>query len=226
MKARLIDLAIIPCMPWKNGGGETRELAIAPAGAPLDAFEWRISSARVEAGGGFSCFPGIDRSLAIIGGEGLGLVAGNGPAFILAGDSQPWRFAGEDAVHAEPLNGPVTDFNVMTRRDSWRHVLERCALTGMQRLDHRADVLFIFCQEGVLECGVGSKESIRLGAGQGLLLEESPSSVELNPAPEALVYLTHLSRTDTAGGIHPEIAAAPIRSYAEPHVFGTQRNHG
>ncbi|HWV09358.1 MAG TPA: HutD family protein, partial [Pseudomonas sp.] len=76
MSQRLIDLATTPCTPWKNGGGETRELAIEPAGAALDEFEWRISSARVTAPGGFSSFPGIDRSLAILNGDGLGLVAG------------------------------------------------------------------------------------------------------------------------------------------------------
>lgn len=197
MTPRLIDLATRPCTPWKNGGGETRELAVAPSDASLDAFEWRISSARVETAGGFSCFPGIDRSLAILSGEGLGLMAGNGPAFILANDSQPWRFAGEEAVQAEPLKGPVTDLNVMTRRDSWRHVLERHVLTGTLNRDQRADALFIFCQAGVLECRTGSEEAVRLDAGQGLLLEEALGSVELNPVDEALVYLAHLYRTDT-----------------------------
>lgn len=43
-------------MPWKNGGGITTEIAIAPPGATLDAFDWRISTARVEAAGPFSRF--------------------------------------------------------------------------------------------------------------------------------------------------------------------------
>ena len=32
-------------MPWKNGGGSTTELAIFPAGANLDNFVWRLSTA-------------------------------------------------------------------------------------------------------------------------------------------------------------------------------------
>lgn len=194
MSQRLIDLATTPCMPWKNGGGDTWELAIEPAGAALDEFEWRISSARVTAPGGFSSFPGIDRSLVLLDGDGLGLVAGDGPAFILATDSQPWRFAGEEPVHAEPLNGPVTDFNVMTRRGNWRHVLEPRSLRAAQHLAHSADALFIFCQDGVLNAVIGSNAPIRLGAGQGLLVQDEHQPVELHPAPEAQVYLAYLHR--------------------------------
>ncbi|MDP1908248.1 MAG: HutD family protein, partial [Hyphomicrobium sp.] len=32
-------------MPWKNGGGETTEIAISPEGAALDSFDWRVSMA-------------------------------------------------------------------------------------------------------------------------------------------------------------------------------------
>lgn len=38
MPHRLLDLATARAMPWKNGGGATLELAIAPAGAGLDDF--------------------------------------------------------------------------------------------------------------------------------------------------------------------------------------------
>ena len=31
--------------PWKNGGGVTRDVAIAPPDANLDTFDWRISFA-------------------------------------------------------------------------------------------------------------------------------------------------------------------------------------
>ncbi len=48
-------------MPWKNGSGETAEIAIWPDGVALDAFDWRISMARVAADGPFSAFAGVDR---------------------------------------------------------------------------------------------------------------------------------------------------------------------
>lgn len=195
MSIHLIDSATAPCMPWRNGGGETSELAIAPAGASLDDFEWRISSARVARPGAFSPFVGIDRSLAILGDGRLGLVAGSGPAFILAADSPPWRFAGEDTIHAEPLSGPVTDFNVMTRRGLWTHLLQHRHLACAQHLDHSADVLFLYCQAGLLDCRPAGSAPIRLGAGLGLLLKGEKQPFELQPAPEAELYLVHLHRT-------------------------------
>ena len=58
-------------MPWKNGGGSTTEIAAAPDGAGIDAFDWRVSMAVVAADGPFSEFPGIDRTLSILDGSGL-----------------------------------------------------------------------------------------------------------------------------------------------------------
>ena len=68
---RLLPAAGHRRMPWKNGGGETVEIAISPADAGLDGFDWRLSMATVATDGPFSVFPGIDRSLAVIRGAGI-----------------------------------------------------------------------------------------------------------------------------------------------------------
>ncbi|MFO7483937.1 HutD family protein, partial [Oceanibaculum nanhaiense] len=60
-------------MPWKNGQGTTTEIVVAPAGAGLEDFDWRLSIARMEADAPFSAFPGIVRTLAIVEGAGLTL---------------------------------------------------------------------------------------------------------------------------------------------------------
>ncbi len=44
-------------MPWKNGGGETAEIAVFPPSADLSEFGWRISMATVSSDGPFSAFP-------------------------------------------------------------------------------------------------------------------------------------------------------------------------
>ena len=64
--------------PWKNGGGVTRDVAIAPPDAGLDTFDWRISFADVASDGPFSPFPDIDRTLTVVDGEGLALRFGEG----------------------------------------------------------------------------------------------------------------------------------------------------
>ena len=61
-------------MPWKNGLGATIEIAVFPADAGLAEFEWRVSMATVANDGAFSGFEGIDRTLTVLGGDGLSLV--------------------------------------------------------------------------------------------------------------------------------------------------------
>ena len=70
---RILRASTYRRMPWKNGGGETTEIAVSPEGAGLDDFAWRISMARVDGDGPFSAFAGVDRTLSILEGEGLRL---------------------------------------------------------------------------------------------------------------------------------------------------------
>ncbi|PZQ36768.1 MAG: hypothetical protein DI559_11770, partial [Ectopseudomonas oleovorans] len=86
MPCTLLDPATARAMPWKNGGGSTVELAISPVGAGLEDFAWRISSAQVAMDGAFSCFPGIDRSLAVLAGNGLYLQRADGHRETLLSD--------------------------------------------------------------------------------------------------------------------------------------------
>jgi len=60
-------------VPWRNGGGVTREVVSAGGSGPL-SFEWRISIAEVSHAGPFSTFPGVDRIITVIEGEGMDLV--------------------------------------------------------------------------------------------------------------------------------------------------------
>jgi hypothetical protein len=99
-------------LPWKNGGGVTREVCVFPAGAGMDDFLWRISIAEVSQAGPFSVFEGIDRHLSVLSGV-LQLQFGDREARLNAGDSL--AFAGDTPVTGVPLT-PVMDLNVMTRR--------------------------------------------------------------------------------------------------------------
>jgi uncharacterized protein len=180
-------------MPWKNGGGSTCELAIAPAGAGLDDFAWRISCARVASGGPFSRFAGIDRSLAILEGAGLELMLNGQPSQLRPGDPV-LRFAGEDEAGAELLDGPVEDFNLMTRRSAWRHRLQMLRLDGAQTLSNDADILLLYCHSGRLVVQLADDDAQALGEGQGLLLEDERSDLTLSGGADALLYIAHLYR--------------------------------
>jgi uncharacterized protein len=102
-------------VPWKNGGGITREVAVSPAGSALGDFDWRVSIAEISIAGPFSLFPGVERRMAVLEGR-LSLYIDGQAAVTLSRDSSAVSFPGDVPVFAEPLGAPATDLNVMTRR--------------------------------------------------------------------------------------------------------------
>lgn len=127
MSLTLLPAAAHRRMPWKNGRGETVEVAVWPEGAGLDGFDWRVSMAGVTEDGDFSIFPQIDRSLAVLSGDGIELqVQGRAPQRLTL-DTPPLSFAADVPVSARLLGQPITDLNVMTRRGAWSHRLLRGA---------------------------------------------------------------------------------------------------
>jgi len=124
MAIRLLAASERRATPWKSGGGVTREIAAAPEGAALDAFDWRVSMAEVAAAGPFSRFEGVDRILTVLAGE-LELSFPGAPAVTLAAGSEPFAFPGDRDCAGAPRGGAVTDFNVMVRRGSVRAEVRR-----------------------------------------------------------------------------------------------------
>ena len=109
-------IADLPRMPWKNGGGSTREVVCQPPGAGMDRFDWRVSIASIAQSGPFSVFPGIDRSILLLEGDGVQLHAEGHFDHRLDTPAQPFAFVGDVAVDCTLLGRESTDFNVMTRR--------------------------------------------------------------------------------------------------------------
>lgn len=100
---------------WKNGTGWTREIVRVPETGDWD---WRLSIAEIEQDGPFSVFPGIDRELVLIRGNGLRLRFSDGEVHELQPPHARLRFAGEREVRSELLDGLTHDFNLMWRRDA------------------------------------------------------------------------------------------------------------
>ena len=126
-RARVIKSSEFRRMRWKNGGGETIEIAISPQHATVDNFDWRISMAQVESDGSFSTFGGVDRSLAILRGSGIALTIESRSAIETTRLSPPLSFDASAATWARLLDGPVVDLNVMTRRGRYSHRMRRIA---------------------------------------------------------------------------------------------------
>lgn len=105
---------------WKNDGGWTTEIARddAPGGGARDGtFDWRVSIADIERDGPFSSFPGIDRDLLLLAGNGIELDINDDVPLRLDQRFQRVHFSGEDAVTCRLLAGATRDFNVMAHRE-------------------------------------------------------------------------------------------------------------
>lgn len=166
--ATFIPHECLRAAPWKNGGGSTMEIAIAPLGASLTEFDWRISLATITASGPFSSFPGIDRSLMLVEGDSVQLTLDGARKVVLSAAQPMLWFPGEAAVEAQ-VKGATTDFNVMTRRDRCRHQLEK--LTAPCRLVRRsaATLLFVAGEGAVL--ARSSDQQFALARHDALLLD-------------------------------------------------------
>jgi environmental stress-induced protein Ves len=183
---RIIRAADCKVMPWKNGGGTTTEIAVAPEGASLGDFDWRISMAHVGADGPFSSFPGIDRTLCVLSGNGIRLAFSDGEVVMLERASGPHFFAADRAVDGQLIDDAIDDLNVMTRRGRWRHRVER--LSGEGSLPASEGLLVLVARKGDwLVNGVS------LAAGDSAILD-APGHVELEVSgSEAELYAVWLT---------------------------------
>lgn len=178
-------------MPWKNGGGETAEIAIFPPGAALDAFDWRVSMARVGSDGPFSRFPGVDRSLCVLEGEGLRLeVEGHRPVELTM-HSAPHAFAADLPTSASLIAGPITDLNVMTLRGRWTHRMRRERISGTRSIAVAGRMLVVAVTGGVT--ATGAPPPLGLAAHDGLIVGADDASVELSADRGAEIIIIELA---------------------------------
>ena len=104
---------------WKNGLGWTREVLRWPEST--NDWDWRLSIAEVDKSGPFSSFPGVERELVLLHGEGMRLDFEDGESVELMPPHGRHRFAGERALQCELSSGPTQDFNLMLHRRGKRH---------------------------------------------------------------------------------------------------------
>lgn len=199
----LLTIGSRQVMPWKNGGGSTTELYVQPPGAALDAFDWRLSLATIASPGPFSSFPGIDRSLALVDGAGVELTIQTGEEQRLqclrgGGEDYCVQFAGEAQVAAQLLDGPTTDFNVMTRRSRCRHSLQRISLQEAWQFQHSGGYSLLFVTtaapgQDVICRAAHSDAQFILHRHDSLLFDAADETHwNLSAAPGALLYAVQI----------------------------------
>jgi hypothetical protein len=175
---------------WKNGGGSTTEIAVVPPDASLDSFDWRVSMARVASDGPFSEFAGIDRTLAVVTGDGLSLTIGDAAPILLDRNADPISFAGDAPTSARLAAGAITDLNVMTRRGRFAHRLLRIREPRRCDFDDNDTALVVACS-GKLELTL-LQENVTLAEGDAAILTRTGDAafwIAPNPPADGYVVL-------------------------------------
>lgn len=191
---RIVQFADARRMPWRNGGGETAEVAVHPPGAALDAFGWRVSLARITSDGPFSTFHNVDRTFALLDGGGLVLMVGSGPPTRLGTDAAPLRFAGEAPCRCRLLDGSATALNVMTDRETFACAVARL-VPGRGPFRAAGEAAFLVCAEGEIATDLGTLGRLDIlavpaGATVGILRASVPAravSVSILPVRATLI---------------------------------------
>jgi environmental stress-induced protein Ves len=170
-------------MPWKNGQGETAQIAIYPDGSSFanNDFQWRLSSASVKTSTPFSLFNGYDRWLTILNGEGLEL---NGNKL---GPLTPLHFSGEIPIRCELLGSEVIDLGLIYRRDKFSAQMSHETLSSAKTVFYDRGTHLFFCVSGEL------KVNDTLALPGDTITLEGPFEATLSPAQRAQYFYIRLS---------------------------------
>lgn len=150
-------------VPWKNGGGVTRELAVHKANGRM---VWRLSLADITRDGAFSAFPGLARIHCIV--EGAGHVLSNAETRLEAGLLEPLAFDGGLALDCRLRSGACKAFNVIFDPE---FVLAEARVLRDGKLPEAAGSQVFFVVSGTLELS----EEGRFGPGEGHATEGAAS---------------------------------------------------
>jgi uncharacterized protein len=177
-------------VPWKNGGGATREIAVHRDARLHDDFLWRLSIATVARPGPFSRFEGVDRSIAVMSGEGMLLRSSGGIALVAEG-APPFSFDGETEISSELLGGPTIDLNVMTRRRFFRHAMRRALFRGWMTFEGTADQTLVV-SNGMVELHAQGRADLRP---RDTVSEIFPGTkVDLRSARDTEIFIVEVMR--------------------------------
>lgn len=151
MSYRVVSPADYTVTPWRNGQGETVELLKQGSSDAEHEFDWRISKAPVSEDGPFSTFTGCERILVLIKGKGATLQHDSGEVDCLRQVLDIARFRGEWHTMSTLVDGDVTNFNLITRRDACTAEVQVVKGTSWQEIEVSADTILAYSLEDSAE---------------------------------------------------------------------------
>jgi uncharacterized protein len=148
-------------VPWKNGGGLTREILRIPA--DTTAFDWRLSLAMIDREGPFSTFDGYERTLVLVRGAGVELDFGLHGGAALSAPGQAASFDGGWQTTCTLLDGSSMDLNLIVSKErvTARSRVTRVATTQIIQTSGWAETL-VCCISGSVqvENAAGDQETL------------------------------------------------------------------
>jgi uncharacterized protein len=137
-------------VPWKNGGGVTREILREPPQG--SEFDWRLSLATIDSPGPFSEFDGYHRTLVLVRGAGVELNFAQHGTSRLTAAGQLVSFDGAWPASCTLLDGPSTDLNLIVSKERAQSASRAVQVTGSEAIQ-TADwsELLVCCLSGELQ---------------------------------------------------------------------------
>ncbi|WP_327224612.1 HutD family protein [Streptomyces platensis] len=215
---RILRAAGRPAMPWSNGGGVTREVAVHPPGAGWDTFAWRVSLADVTRDGPYSPLPGVRRILTVADGAGLELTV-DGTTRRLTDRCRPFAFPGGAETGSRLLDGPVVNLNVMLREGRAAATVERVRGRRVVEPVRRAvggaadgpEAVLIVAVEGGTRLRRAGEPEVRLARFDAALLA-GPDATPAEVRTDGVAAVIRLSAPAPAPAPAPVDSPRPARS--------------
>jgi environmental stress-induced protein Ves len=146
----IVPFAELKAVPWKNGLGVTREIIVEPAGATMNDFLWRVSIADVDTASPFSRFPGVDRTIVLLDGDGFTMTLDGDRDHALTTACVPIAFPGEAVVEVALAGDATRDFNLMLRRGAVHGGIDVVRGPATLTLGHDTALLYLAQGEAVV----------------------------------------------------------------------------
>ena len=179
---RIVRSAGYAAIPWKNGRGVTRRVAVFPAEAGYQALDWHVSRTAIAYDTPFSQLTGLDRQLLLVSGEGLILRLRSEADHVdlerrIDRPLEPFAFRGDWDVDCALADGPVEVLNVMTRRGraAARIEIREVTAPALVRKDARG-TLIAYAADPLTAYGIWGKEGLRP---DDAVLVDEPEATEI-----------------------------------------------
>lgn len=153
----------------------------------MEHFDWRLSIAQVVENGPFSDFSGYERSLFLLEGNGIDLAYNRTTSDSLIALLDVARFDGGDATVATLRSGPISDFNLMSRKGKYTVRTETIREQGHVDLVG-TDHAFVFSPRHEASLSAGRDQAaVLVPAGHLLVLDGGEGAGRRLEGTEAIV---------------------------------------